>query len=96
MEGYYDEKKGALYISVKNLPELNELLEKAEKDACQLNDTISRLKRFSLEVAFSAPDTRQTVDGNKVSIPEEQRGCGIGNDDPAAAYRYAVLRDGGF
>lgn len=54
MEGYYNEEKGMLHIYIRNVSELNELLEKAEKEACQLNDTINRLKRFNLEVVFSA------------------------------------------
>lgn len=93
MDGYYNEEKGVLCISIRNIPELNKLLEKAENEVRQLSDTISRLKRFDLEVAFSAPDARQTAGGNMVSIPEEQRVCGIGNGDSAVAYRYAVLRD---
>ncbi len=59
MEGYYmgkdqtGESTGRLNISVTNIPEFNELIEKAKKEADQLIDTIARLRRFDIEIDFN-------------------------------------------
>lgn len=63
MEGYYikesEEKldgvpSGKLNIEVANLQEFRNLLEQAEKEACQLKKTIDRLRWFNLEIEFTA------------------------------------------
>lgn len=64
MMGYYLDKvpgasegaiEGKLEISVTNLPEFNELLQQAEKEARQLNKTLDRLRIFNLTIHFSVP-----------------------------------------
>ena len=50
MEMYTSGNK--LMVSVKNIPEFNALLEKAQKEAAQLNNTIDQLSRFDLVVSF--------------------------------------------
>lgn len=63
MEGYYIKESeenpdgvpsGKLNIEVANLQEFRNLLEQAEKEACQLKKTIDRLRRFNLEIKFTA------------------------------------------
>ena len=65
MEGYYTKNlygtpdknsKGRLRIEAMNITEFNLLLEKAEKEACQLNETLSKLRRFELEIDFSVEE----------------------------------------
>ena len=62
MIGYYTEnldrngetnEKGRLKIEVSNLPEFNELLKQAESEARQLNETLTRLRNFQLDIDFS-------------------------------------------
>ncbi len=62
MKGYYTEnldrngetnEKGRLKIEVSNLPEFNELLKQAESEARQLNETLTRLRNFQLDIDFS-------------------------------------------
>ncbi len=48
-----EEATGRLQIEVTNIPEFYELLQRAEKEAHQLNETISRLKSFELNIDFS-------------------------------------------
>ena len=64
MDGYYLSRipgaseeaiEGQLEISVTNLPEFNELLQQAEKEACQLNKTLDNLRSFNLTIHFSVP-----------------------------------------
>lgn len=50
MEMYTNENK--LMVSVRNIPEFNALLKKAQEEAEQLNSTIAQLSRFDLVVAF--------------------------------------------
>lgn len=66
MEGYYsknlygtEEKnaKGRLKIEAMNLTEFKELLERAEKEACQLNETLSKLRNFEFDIDFSIADS---------------------------------------
>lgn len=68
MDGYYLSRipgaseeaiEGQLEISVTNLPEFNELLQQAEKEACQLNKTLDRLRSFNLTIHFSVPRERR-------------------------------------
>lgn len=68
MDGFYLSKvpgaseetiEGQLEINVTNLPEFNELLQQAEKEACQLNKTLGRLRWFSLNIRFSAPRVKE-------------------------------------
>ena len=63
MEGYFKSDEtgkgkrvptGRLRISVRNLSEFNELIEKARKEADQLQHTISQLERFELTIDFDA------------------------------------------
>ena len=63
MEGYYIKESeenpdgvssGKLNIEVANLQEFRNLLEQAEKEACQLKKTIDRLRWFNLEIEFTA------------------------------------------
>ena len=65
MNGYYiknieeTNKKGAkgrLKIEASNLSDFHGLLEKAEKEACQLNETLGRLRNFELDIDFSVAD----------------------------------------
>lgn len=62
MKGHYTEnldrngetnEKGRLKIEVSNLPEFNELLKQAESEARQLNETLTRLRNFQLDIDFS-------------------------------------------
>lgn len=43
-----------LLISATNLPDLENLLKKASKEAEQLNSTLDQLSRFDLKISFSA------------------------------------------
>ena len=65
MQGYYTENlngdsetnaKGRLRIEVSNLPEFDELLKKAESEAGQLNETLTRLRNFQFDIDFSIAD----------------------------------------
>lgn len=55
MNAYFlndNQASGRLKISINNVPELNELLKKAEKEAQQLNKTIAELGKFELNIEF--------------------------------------------
>lgn len=45
--------KGRLSIEASNIPEFRELLQKAEKEACQLSETLYRLRNFEFDIDFS-------------------------------------------
>ncbi len=49
--------KGRLSIEVSNIPEFQELLQKAEKEACQLNETLRRLRNFEFDIDFSIAES---------------------------------------
>lgn len=62
MEGHYDGNvygtgsavpDGTLSINVTNIPEFNELLQQAKKEANQLQQTIDRLSNFELNINFA-------------------------------------------
>ena len=62
MKGYYDQNgkgrgtsapTGVLSIRISNLSEFNELIEKARKEAEELEKTINRLQYFDLKIDFS-------------------------------------------
>lgn len=62
MEGYFEQNicgtskmndKGRLHIEALNISEFHRLLEKAEKEACQLNETLGRLRNFQFDIDFS-------------------------------------------
>ena len=66
MNGYYTKNlygdngtnaKGRLKIEASNLPEFKELLEKVEKEARKLNETISRLRNFEFNIDFSIAES---------------------------------------
>lgn len=66
MQGYYVEDvdatylknaKGRLYIDAVNVPEFQKLLEQAEKEACQLNETLGKLRRFEFEIDVTISKT---------------------------------------
>lgn len=65
MEGYFvpnsetenNQSKGILNISVTNIGEFEKLIEKASKEARQLNETIDRLRRFDLQVEILTKDS---------------------------------------
>lgn len=66
MEGHYTRNlygeqernaKGRLKIEASNLPEFRELLKQAEKEAGQLNATLSRLHNFEFSIDFSVAET---------------------------------------
>lgn len=65
MEGYFvpnpetenNQNKGILNISVTNIGEFKKLIEKASKEACQLSETIDRLRRFDLQVEILTKDS---------------------------------------
>ena len=66
MNGYFDKEsseetsknpKGSLYIEVKNLPEFQQLIEKAKKEADQLQKTINQLNSFELKIDFNVNQT---------------------------------------
>ena len=72
MQGYYTENlngdsetnaKGRLRIEVSNLPEFNELLKKAESEASQLNETLTRLRNFQFDIDFSIADSISESEG---------------------------------
>lgn len=63
MEGYYDKEcsgkglevpTGRLNIEVMNIPEFNELIKQAKREAAQLSKTINQLEDFELKIDFSA------------------------------------------
>lgn len=53
-----------LMISAENIPELHELIDKAKKEAEQLNQTLNQLSRFDLSIRFSIgnPDQAGEID----------------------------------
>lgn len=51
-----------LRISAEGIPEFKALLEKARKEAEQLNNTIAQLSRFELSISFSAESKNQAGD----------------------------------
>ena len=60
MKGYYFQEVkndgrtvGCLKIEVSNIPQFNELLKKAQREACQLRETLDELSEFDLEIDFS-------------------------------------------
>ncbi|WP_302626776.1 hypothetical protein [uncultured Eubacterium sp.] len=65
MNGYFEQNlktennqnKGILNISVTNINEFKDLIEKATKEAHQLNETIDRLNTFHLQVEFLTKDS---------------------------------------
>lgn len=58
MIGYFDsnanDKKGVLKIQVTNVPQFEELLEKAKKEADQLQATVRQLAIFDLTIEISS------------------------------------------
>ena len=63
MEGYYVKREpesngpvGRLRLEVKNVPQFKALLEKAQKEARQLDKTLDELSRFNLEIDFSVAE----------------------------------------
>lgn len=66
IEGYFTKNlhgtseknaKGRLRIEATNLTEFNELLGKAEKEACQLDDTLHKLRNFEFDIDFSVENS---------------------------------------
>lgn len=66
MEGYFSKNpygvaeknaKGRLKIEAVNLSEFKELLDKAEKEACQLGATLNKLHNFEFTIDFSVIDS---------------------------------------
>lgn len=66
MKGYYiqdDSGKGLavptgrLHVEVVNLPEFQELVNRAKQQADQLQETINRLSKFELNIDFSINKT---------------------------------------
>ena len=66
MEGYFQKNpygvsekkaKGRLKIAAVNLSEFQELLDKAEKEACQLRETLNKLHNFEFTIDFSVIDS---------------------------------------
>lgn len=51
MEGFF--AHDSLYISVENLAELRALIEQAQAQLHELEDTLSKLKAYDLEINFS-------------------------------------------
>lgn len=49
-----------LMISAENIPELHELIDKAKKEAEQLNQTLNQLSHFDLSIRFSVGNPDQT------------------------------------
>ena len=49
--------KGRLKIEAVNLSEFKELLDKAEKEACQLGATLNKLHNFEFTIDFSVVDS---------------------------------------
>ena len=65
MEGYFEKNieagdeqraQGVLNIDITNIGEFKTLLDKAKKEARQLNETIDRLHSFQLQIKFSTND----------------------------------------
>ncbi len=48
-----------LMISVENIPELCELIDKAKKEAEQLNQTLNQLSHFDLSIHFSVGNSNE-------------------------------------
>lgn len=68
MNGYFEQNtgpgnnrisKGVLNINVTNIEEFKTLIDKAKKEACQLNETIDKLHSFQLQIEFSTKDVIQ-------------------------------------
>lgn len=51
MEGYIDSNK--VNIGVTNIKQFRDLLDQADSEMKQLEDTIQQLKRFNLEIEFN-------------------------------------------
>ena len=49
--------KGRLKIAAVNLSEFKELLDTAEKEACQLRETLNKLHNFEFTIDFSVVDS---------------------------------------
>lgn len=56
MEGTYCSSDGTLYIKATNLQKFQELIEKAQKQADELQNTINQLEFFDFKFKFSAED----------------------------------------
>lgn len=65
MNGYFEQdaapgndrtSKGVLNINVTNIEEFKTLIDKAKKEACQLNETIDKLHSFQLHIELSTKD----------------------------------------
>lgn len=66
MEGYFSKNpygvaeknaKGRLKIEAVNLSEFKGLLDTAEKEACQLRETLNKLHNFEFTIDFSVVDS---------------------------------------
>lgn len=70
MEGYFSpspkKKTGTLKIELTNIPQLKELIKKAEEEVNQLQKTIEQLRTFELSVELS-------VKPNKAESKENER-----------------------
>ena len=65
IKGYYMQEEfsevsekptGCLRIEVSNLPEFEELIEQAKKEADQLQETLNRLRYFDLNIDFEVKE----------------------------------------
>jgi hypothetical protein len=47
-------------VEVKSIPEFKKLLEQAEKEACQLHETLNKLRCFTIDVKFGVEEEKPT------------------------------------
>lgn len=65
MQGYYEREHsgkglevptGRLHINVTNLPEFQKLIDKAKREADQLQATVNQLSNFNLSIDFTVDE----------------------------------------
>ena len=56
MEMWKESETGILHIYAKNLPQFSELVERAEKEAQQLHQTLHELSHFTIDIQFAADE----------------------------------------
>lgn len=54
---YIDKSRNTICVSVKNISQFKELIEQANKEACQLQDTINKLENFNNEFCMNIDST---------------------------------------
>lgn len=72
---------GKVYVSVNNIEEFKELVDKANEQAKQLNDTINKINNFDLEVEFGFGKTEE-----KTATPKTCGKCAFYSEAPYSCH----------